>query len=90
MRLRHHHQIDPEQSNFVKPFSRVRVVNNTLSITQSAIIAAVTQIVALVVGFGIVDSTVAGEIVAASTAVVNAAFILGNALHVLAAAKSPK
>lgn len=47
----------------------------------AAIIAAVTQIVALVVAFGVIDNTTAGIVISAATATVNAAFLIANAMH---------
>jgi hypothetical protein len=48
---------------------------------QAAVTAAITQIVALVVAFGVVTNTEAGVIIAASTAVVNAAVVIGAAIE---------
>lgn len=53
----------------------------SLSNIQAAIIAAVAQIVALLVSFAVVNSTEAGVIISSSTAVVNAAFLIATALH---------
>lgn len=58
-----------------------------MTITQSAIIAAVTQIVALVVSFGVINSIEAGAIISASSAVVNAAFLIAAAIHQVASSQ---
>lgn len=52
----------------------------SLSTVQSAIIAALTQAVALVVAFGVINNTTAGVVISCATAVVNAAFVVGTAL----------
>lgn len=48
---------------------------------QAAIVAAITQAVALVVAFGVINNTTAGVIISASAAVVNAAFVVGQAIE---------
>ena len=53
---------------------------------QAGIITAVTQMIALVVGFGVLNSTVEGVVVSAATALVNVAFLIANGLHAQAAA----
>ena len=48
---------------------------------QAAIVAAITQAVALIVAFGVINNTTAGVIISCASAVVNAAFVIGNALE---------
>lgn len=48
---------------------------------QAAIITAVSQIVALIVGFGILSSTTEGVVINAAAALVNVAFLIANGLH---------
>jgi hypothetical protein len=59
----------------------------TPSSLQAAIIAAVTQIVALVVGFGLLKSTEQGVVVNAATSIVVVAFLIANSVHANADAK---
>lgn len=58
----------------------------TLSNVQSAVIAAVSQIVGVIVAFGIIDSNSAGIVITASISVVNAAFLVASAIHAHSAA----
>lgn len=62
----------------------------TPSSLQAAIISAATQIVALVVGFGVLSSTTEGVVINAATALVNVAFLIANGLHAQANAKAGK
>ena len=48
---------------------------------QSAVIAAVGQIVALIVAFGVMNNTLAGAVVSASTALVGAGFVVAQAIE---------
>jgi len=48
---------------------------------QAAIIAAATQIVSLLVSFAILSSAKQGIVISATTALVNAAFIIGQAVE---------
>jgi hypothetical protein len=52
-----------------------------LSTIQTAVIAAVSQILSLVVAFGVMDSVTEGIVVSATTALVNAAFVVANAVE---------
>lgn len=54
------------------------------SITQSSVVTLITQLVSFVVGFGVINSTEAGVVIAAATAVVNLGFLLANSLHAFA------
>lgn len=58
-----------------------------LPVTQSSILALIAQIAAFVAGFGVVNSIQEGVIITVTTAVVNAAFLISNALHHQAHAK---
>lgn len=58
-----------------------------ISSIQAAVIALVNQIVALVVGFGIIDNARAGAVIAASVAAVNVAFLIAQSIHANAQAK---
>lgn len=60
---------------------------NHLPITQSSVIALISQVVAFVAGFGIIDSTKTGIVISIATAVVNAAFLIANSLHHQASAR---
>jgi hypothetical protein len=60
-----------------------------LSTFQAAIIAAISQIAALLVSFAIINSTEAGVITSASMAIVNAAFVVGNAIENHGKSKTP-
>lgn len=53
----------------------------SLSTIQAAVIAAVTQVVALLVGFAWITNTEAGAIISCATAVVNAAFVIAVAIE---------
>lgn len=53
----------------------------SLSNIQAAVIAAVTQIVALIVAFGVVNSQTAGVLIAACVSVVNAGFLVANSIE---------
>lgn len=59
------------------------------SISQSSIMALVTQITSFVAGFGIINNTEVGIIVSIATAAVNAAFLIANSLHHVASSKEP-
>ena len=48
---------------------------------QAAVIAAVTQIIAVIVGFGVINNTAAGTVVTAATAVVNLGFLLAGSIE---------
>jgi hypothetical protein len=48
---------------------------------QAAVVAAITQAIALLVAFAVINSTQAGVIVATTVAVVNAAFLIANAIE---------
>lgn len=48
---------------------------------QAAIIAAVTQVLALVVSFGVLSDTTQAVVISAVTALINAAFLVAHALH---------
>jgi hypothetical protein len=52
-----------------------------MATVQAAVIAAVTQAIALLVAFAVINSTQAGVIVATTVAVVNAAFLIANAIE---------
>ncbi len=54
---------------------------NPISSLQAAIGAAVTQIVALVVGFGVIDSSLEGIVINSAIAAINVGFLIANALH---------
>ena len=60
---------------------------NPVSSLQSALIAAVTAIVSVVVGFGILNNQVAGEITSAAGTLVAVAFLIANSVHAHASAK---
>lgn len=51
------------------------------STLQNAIIAAITTIISLVVGFGIIDEHIAGLIVAAAGTIVSTAFLIAGELR---------
>lgn len=57
---------------------------NNFTITQASVMALITQIVSFVAGFGIINSTNTGVIIAAATALVNAAFLIANSFHHIA------
>lgn len=57
-----------------------------LKISQAMILAIIHQIGAIVVAFGIIDNQTAGVVITASVGVVNAAFLIANAIHAHAAA----
>lgn len=59
-----------------------------LTISQSAIAAFIVQISALVGGFGVVDNTTVGIWTNVLIAIVNVAFLVANAIHALAHAKT--
>lgn len=59
-----------------------------LSISQASVLATISQIIAFVAGFGVINSTQTGIIIAMATAAVNAAFLIANSIHHLAASKS--
>lgn len=56
-----------------------------LTISQASIVTFVTQLASFVAGFGVINSTEVGVIVSAATAIVNAAFLVANSVHHLAA-----
>ncbi len=51
-----------------------------VSSLQAAIIAAIASIVALVVGFGIIDESTAGQITAAAGTLVALGFLIANSI----------
>lgn len=51
-----------------------------MQITQAALVAFVTQVVSIVISFGVIDSTEKGVVIVAATAVVNAGFRAWSAL----------
>ncbi len=51
-----------------------------VSSLQAAIIAAIASIVALVVGFGIIDESTAGQITAAAGTLVGLGFLIANSI----------
>lgn len=53
----------------------------TESSLAAAFIASLSQIVALIVGFGVVNNTQAGLIIAVTTAAVNAGGVIAHAVH---------
>jgi len=64
-----------------KAEARAAAALATESSVVAAVIAAVSQILALVVGFGIINSTQEGAIIALTTAAVNAGALIAHAVH---------
>lgn len=62
---------------------------NPVSSLQAAVITAVTQVAALLVGFAVLSSSTEAIVINAATAVINVAFLVANSLHANAAAKTP-
>lgn len=51
-----------------------------VSSIQAAVIAAVTAIIGLLVGFALLDEKTAGELVAAASTLIATAFVIANAI----------
>lgn len=52
-----------------------------LTTLQAAVLAAISQILSLFVAFGIMSSTTEGIVVSATAALVNAAFVIAQAIE---------
>lgn len=64
-----------------KAEARVAATLATESSVTAAVIAALSQILALIVGFGIINSTQEGVIIGVTTAAVNAGALIAHAIH---------
>ncbi len=54
------------------------------TISQAALMALVSQLIAFAVSFGLLSSSVAQAALAGSAALVNAAFLFANSIHAFA------
>lgn len=66
---------------------KVPSILKNLHVTQAHLIALVSQAVALIVGFGIVNNTTAAIWANAAIGAINAAFLIANSIHALAHAQ---